>query len=171
MEITQNSWLHIQNLFNNTFKNAFYYSLATVSADGTPHVAPIGSLILKDIGKGFYFEEYMSTTPKNLKENNKVCIMAVNKNKWNLLKFFVTGKFIEPAAVRLIGKVGEKREASTDEINTLLHRVKKYRFFKGHKLLWSRLRYVRDIDFDSFEPIRIGNLTKGQWDTMKKEDT
>jgi hypothetical protein len=35
--------------------------------------------------------------------------------------------------------------------------------FKGHDLLWSRLKYVRDVTFDSFEPVHAGLMTRGLW--------
>ena len=60
-----------------------------------------------------------------------------------------------------MGTAGERREATPRELELFHNRVKNYRMFKGYKMLWSRLRYVREIHFDAYEPIRIGALTRG----------
>lgn len=42
-------------------------------------------------------------------------------------------------------------------------RVRKYRIFKCHDLLWGGLRYVREISFHAYEPVLIGTLTRRSW--------
>lgn len=163
MELTIQRWDSIGKIFRDAFKSSFHYSIATVNEDGSPHVTPIGSLILLSDRRGFYFEEYVSTLSRNLKRDKRVCVMAVNTGKWALIKSFFLGRFIAPPGVRLMGTAGELREAIPEELARFRKRVRKYRLFKGHDLLWSRLRYVREISFHAYEPVRIGTLTRQAW--------
>jgi len=160
MELGEKQWDQIRKIFQQAFNSSFHFAIATVNKDGSPHVTPIGSLILQDDLKGFYFEEYVSNLSQNLQYNKRVCVMAVNTGKWAMLKSFFLGKFLAPLGVRLMGTVTERREATPREIELFHKRVKNYRMFKGYKRLWSRLKYVREIHFDAYEPVRIGALTR-----------
>ena len=153
----------MKKIFKDAFNSSFHFSIATVNKDGAPHVTPIGSVFLLDYPKAFYFEEYASNLSRNLQHQKRVCVMAVNSSKWSLIKSFFLGKFLVPPGVRLMGTASERREATTREIELFRNRVKKYRMFKGYDLLWSRLRHVREIHFDAYEPIRIGALTRDVW--------
>jgi hypothetical protein len=164
MELTIQRWDAMRKIFQDTFRSSFHYSIATVNEDGSPHVTPIGSLILLGDRKGFYFEEYVNALSRNLKRDKRVCVMAVNTGKWAMIKSFFLGRFIGPPGVRLIGTAGKLRKATPEELALFRKRVRKYRMFKGHDLLWSRLRYVREISFHAYEPVRIGALTRRVWD-------
>ncbi len=160
MEITDAQWERIRKLFNNAFNSSFHYAIATVNPDGSPHVTPIGSLILRDNKTGFYFEEYVKNLSQNFKHDKRVCVMAVNSGKWFGWKSFFLGRFVSPPAVRLIGTVGERREATQEELKLFQKRVGMYKMFKAYDLLWKKLKYVRDIHFDSFEPVHAGVMTR-----------
>jgi hypothetical protein len=156
-------WNKIRKVFIDSFNSSFHYSIATVNENGSPHVTPIGSLFLGDDLKGFYFEEYVSALPGNLRHNKRVCVLAVNSSKFSLLKTLLFGKITAPPGVRLMGTASEKREATPQEINLFKKRFGKYRMFKGYDRLWGKLRYVREIHFDAFEPVRIGVMTRDLW--------
>ena len=162
MEIGRH-WNKIRKVFEDSFKSSFHYSIATVNEDGSPHVTPIGSLFLGDDQKGFYFEEYVSALAKNLRHNKRVCVLAVNSSKFSLLKTLLLGKMTTPPGVRLMGTVSEKREATPEEFALFKKRFGKYRMFKGYDKLWGKLRHVREIHFDAFEPVRIGTMTRDLW--------
>ena len=150
MEIGRH-WNKIRKVFKDSFNSSFHYSIATVGEDGSPHV------------NGFYFEEYVSALPENLRRNKRVCVLAVNSSKVSLLKTLLLGKMTAPPGVRLMGTASEKREATPQELNLFKKRFGKYRMFKGYDKLWGRLRYVREIHFDAFEPVRIGTMTRDLW--------
>lgn len=162
MELDSTTWTRIREIFRAAFKSSFHYSIATINDDGSPHVTPIGSLILRDDRTGFYFEEYPSGLSRNLKRDKRVCVMAVNTAKWPMIKSFFLGRFISPPGVRLMGTAGERREATPQEQAQFRARVRKYRMFKAHDLLWGGLKHVRDIRFHACEPIRIGALTRNR---------
>lgn len=163
MEIKDHHWEEIRRLFKSATKSTFYYSLATTKPDGSPHVAPIGSIILRDDKTGFYFERFSRNIPLNIKQNSRVCVMAVNAGKCFWLKSLVRGRFASPPGVRLLGRVEEKRKGTGQELAQWQKRVKIFKKFKGYDLLWKDLTDVRDIYFDGFEPIQAGVMTRHLW--------
>ena len=158
-----NDWHVIQELFVEAFKSSLHFAFATVNDDGSPHVTPIGALFLRDNMTGFYFEEYPTKMCENLKRNPRVCILAVNADKKYWSNSLVEGKFASPPAVRLMGVVGEARRAGREEISEWQKRFAFARDTKGYKLMWEQMETVRDITFDSFEPVNIGEMTRGSW--------
>jgi uncharacterized protein len=163
MPITDKQWKLSKRLFANAMRTSFHYAVATVGEDGSPHVTPIGSLMLRDNGKGYFFDGYLGTAARNLKSNNRVCILAVHSNKWLFLKSLFKGRFVSMPAVRLTGTVGERREATPEEMKLFQKRFGRYRIFKGYDLLWGRLRHVREITFDKALPVNIGVMSQGLW--------
>lgn len=169
MQITDAHWTRIRKMFSDSFRTSFHYAFATVGEDGTPRATPIGALILRPDKTGFYFEEYASGLRSNLEKNRRVCILAVKTSKWLLLKALFLGRFTEPPAVRLMGMVGERRQATGEELKPFRKRVAPYRMLRGHDMLWKNLKHVRDITFDSFEPVRIAGMTQGLWNEPERE--
>lgn len=168
MQLVEN-WDKIKQLFKQSFRSSFHFAIATVNEQGEPHVTPIGSLILGDVGQGVYFEEYPRQLPRNLERHKHVCVLAVNSNPWFWLKSLIRGRFSDPPAVRLYGVAGGIREATDKEIALLQRRVKKVSFTKGHALLWKNMSKVRDIKFSRMEPVLIGEMTRGTWSAFPHE--
>jgi uncharacterized protein len=162
MKIDEKNWKNLKKIFSRAIRTTGHFSFATTGKDGIPHVAPIGSLCLTDLYKGYYFEEYVSQTAKNFKVNDHVCVMAVNGSNLAFLKALIKGKAEEPFSIRLTGRVGEKREATEREKEKFLKLVKPFRWTRGYKLIWKDLRHVRDIQFETFEPVKIGSFTSEQ---------
>jgi len=158
MDINQN-WGMIQEFIQVAMKSSRHLSFATVTEEGRPHVTPIGSLILRDNCTGYYFEEYTKQMPDNFKNNQRISILAVNSGFLFWLKSIYSGSFTTHPGIRLHGKVGVRRPATEDEIAAWQDRVKGARKTKGYQLIWKNLKHVRDIEFDSFEPITAGKMT------------
>ena len=156
-------WDTIRNIFEEAFKSCTHFAVATVNEDGSPHVTPIGALILRDDRTGFYFDEYPSKMPENLKRNPRVCILAVNADKIFWAKSLMEGRFLSPPAVRLTGTVGELRDASEEEKEAWHKRIALAKGLKGYRTMWERMGRVRDIRFESFEPVDLGEMTSGLW--------
>ena len=162
MEISKH-WHTIQALFQQAFQSSLHYAIATVNEDGSPHVTPVGALILREDCIGFFFDEFLHSTSKNLERNKRVCVLAVNSDIAFWGKSLFDGKFDTPPAVRLMGTVGEKREATADEIATWHKRVEFTQGMRGFDILWKDMHTVRDIYFDSFEPVVTGEMTNDLW--------
>ena len=162
MEIN-NHWDEIRKIFEEAYKSCLHFAIATVNEDGSPHVTPIGALFLRADQTGFFFDEYPSKMPANLKRNPGVCILAVNADKIFWAKSLMEGKFTTPPAIRLIGTVGELREATSEDKEAWYKRIVLARGLKGYRLMWERMGRVRDIQFNSFEPVDLGKMTSGLW--------
>ena len=158
--ITPQSWRDIKVLFRQSLTSSMHFSIASVTAEGQPHVTPIGSLMLGKPGHAIYFEAFTSKMPQNFKSNQKVCVMAVNSSKWFWLKSLIKGQFATPPSVRLHGTAGIRREANTQEIARWQKQVNNLKWTKGHALMWSGMSAVREIQFDTLEPIKIGKMTR-----------
>jgi uncharacterized pyridoxamine 5'-phosphate oxidase family protein len=162
MEIGKH-WETIRAVFEEGYKSCVHFAVATVNEDGSPHVTPIGALILREDQTGFYFEENPTRMPLNLKRNPRVCILAVNADKLFWGKALLEGKFTSPPAVRLSGMVGDLRNATADEVALWQDKIAIAEGTKGYKLLWEKFAQVRDITFDSFDPVYVGEMTGGLW--------
>ncbi len=78
--------------------------------------------------------------------------------RWQMLRALLLGRASRPFGVRLHGTAGERREATPEERERFLRRVRRFRFLRGHGLLWGKLRTVRDVRFDAIEPVRVPPL-------------
>jgi len=156
-----NHWDEILKIFDEAYKSCFHYAVATVNPDGSPHITPIGGLFLRGDKTGFYFEEFPSRMPENLKLNPRICVMAINADKLFWGKALMDGKFPSPPGVRLLGTVGEAREGTPEEIGQWQKKVGFTRAMKGYKIMWEGMRHVRDIKFDGCEPIYLGAMMAG----------
>lgn len=162
MEIGKH-WKTIQTLFEEGYKSCLHFAVATVNEDGSPHVTPIGALILRDDQTGFYFEENPVRMPRNLMVNPRVCILALNADKLFWGNALINGEFSTPPAVRLSGIAGKLRQATTDEIALWQEKIALAKGTKGYQLLWHSFSHVRDIAFDAFEPVDVGAMTGELW--------
>lgn len=157
------NWNEVKRLFRDSFRSSFHYAVATVDEDGRPHVTPIGSLILGEPGTGFYLERFPRNLPRNLGNDDHVCILAVNSGRWFWLRSLVGGKFPRPPAVRLFGVAGALRPASEQEIALWRKRVRPVAFSRGHARMWRDMDMVREIRFTHMEPVHLGSMTHALW--------
>jgi len=156
----QTNWIEIKAHFNKSFRTNFHVSIASVDKDNNPTVTPIGSLFLNNNRTGFYFEKYPTKLPVNGQNNPNICVLAVNSNIWFWIKSLFIGEFKKYPAIRLYGRLGEKREATDIEIKRLNNRMKSTKGFKGNSYLWGKMEYVREISFTYAEKINLGEMTE-----------
>lgn len=152
----QDDWPEIRTFF----RGHSAYSIASVNADGSPHVSPIGSLFLRGDGTGFFLERFTTTLPVNLDRDPRVCVMATNMSVAFWFRSLARGAFRSHPGMRLMGLAGERRLATEDEAARFQRKVKSARLLRGHKLLWREFKYARDIRFERVEPVRLGAMTR-----------
>ena len=158
-----NHWETIRKLFDDVRNSSMHFAIATVNKDGSPYVTPIGSLFLRENKTGFFFDEFPVNLSKNIDHNSQVCILAVNSNPTFWQRSLFLGKFNTPPAIRLIGSIKERREGTEEEVAMWQNHVKNAQGTKGHTLMWKNMRNIRDIHFDSFEPVLCGEMTQELW--------
>ncbi len=162
MDIQEN-WKSIKGVFLRAARTSMSTAMATVNPDGSPHVSAIGSLILREPCRGFYFEEYPSRTKRNLNRDPRVSVMAVNAGKFFWLKALLMGRFSSPPGLRLYGVAGERRQATEEEKAMWLQRVRPMRGSRCYNILWRAMETVRDMRFENFEPLSCGPMTRNLW--------
>lgn len=154
--ITSEKWQTIRRNFRHGFATNLHVSIATVDAEGQPHVTPIGSFFLNwEDFSGFYFEIFTKNIPKNAATNPKVCIMAVNSGRWYWLKSMLLGKFETPPMTKIYGKLGERRPATPEEIERGNRRLGRMKILPGGKKLFGNMGFVREVHFYAFEEARL----------------
>ena len=153
-------WNKIRNHFNKSFSSNFHVSVASVDSENNPTVTPIGSMFLNDNQTGFYFEKFPSKLPKHAKENPNICLLGVNSGRLFWIKSLFNGTFTNFPAIKIYGKLGEKRKATEKEINRLNRRMKLTNGLKGNTYLWKKMEYIREIKFTKAEKINLGEMTK-----------
>ena len=158
MDILEN-WIEIRKHFNRSIRSNFYVSIASVDSNNQPAVTPVGTLFLNADQTGFYFEKYISKLPKAAKENNNICVLAVNSNTWFWIKSLFKARFKSYPALKLYGTLGEKREATEIEISRLNRRMKATKWTKGNKYLWADMSMVREVKIIKAEKVNIGKMT------------
>ncbi len=149
-------WLEIRRVF----ARSFYSSIATVDADGLPHVTPIGSMILlREPGRGFWFERFTTTMPRHLDQQSELCAMAVDTRLSLWGRALVTGRFPAAPGLRLAGTAGARRKATEREQALFQRRVRWARWTRGYDLLWREgFDTGREVTFDRVLPIRLGRM-------------
>ncbi len=158
MDLSSN-WDKIRLHFNKSFRSNFHVSIASVTSDNIPTVTPIGSLFLNNDQTGFYFEKYPTKLPMYSKINKKICVLAVNSNRWFWINSLFKGRFSSYPGIKLYGKLGEKRKATEIDIKRLNRRMKMTKGMKGHRYLWGSMTMVREIEFTKAEQINLGEMT------------
>ena len=156
----KSDWQVIRNHFNSSFRSNFHFAISSVDEKGMPTVTPIGSLFLNNIQTGFYFEKYPTKLPKHAEVNKNICVLAVNSNTLFWLKSLFKGRFRRYPAIKLYGELGMRREASDSEIKRLNRRMKATKGLRGNTYMWSEMKYVREVTFNSAEKINLGKMTE-----------
>ncbi len=153
-------WPTTREMFRRGFRSSFHYAIATVDQDGAPHVTPIGSVMLTEPGRGLFFDIFTSQLSQNLDRDPRVCVMAVDSGKRFWLATLARGRFGDHPALRLTGTAGSRRQATPEERQRWLRRVRPVRRLKGHPLLWGDLTHVRDLTVHAVLPVRVGSMTR-----------
>lgn len=152
-----------KNKIKPLFAKAMFTSVATVTEDGMPHVSPIGSVFLLNKDKGFYFEKFTKSIPKNSQHTPYATLMSVNVSKWFWFKSLFKGQFQTPPAIRLLVKLGELREGSDKEASTFKRKVSLFKRTKGYNLMWKDMSMIREFEIVDYKPVVIGKMTKEQF--------
>lgn len=160
MEQITHQWEHLKKEFTHCQKTSNgLVKIATVDAESNPNITPIGSLFLLSDNKGFFCNRFPVNLNNNIKNNNRVCVIALNNSKLFWLKSLYKGKFTDCPGLKLYGQVSRKRGITPVEKIKWEKMVRPFRWSKGYGILWKDMAYVSDILFDAFEYIKAGEMT------------
>lgn len=156
----QQAWPTIQHLLQNSSE----FTVASVRPDGSPHITPIGSIMLEPDCRGLYIEKFPTNLPKNLECNPRICVYA-NSISWVAwIRGLLAGHTDSPMGVRLYGTAGPRRPLTPRELELFHRKVRFAKWTKGYEVLWAEFTHARDITFDHYEPILAGTFTRGHWE-------
>lgn len=163
--LTDDLWTAVREVVGRAKQSTMHCAIASIAADGAPHITPIGTIFLRDDRTGFYFDQYTSALARNVDRDARVCVMAVDTGRLFWLRSLLVGRFPAPPAVRLYGTVSALRPATSPELEQVRQSVRATQWLKGGKMLWSGFSHVRDIAFTGFRPVRypvmMGHLWQG----------
>ena len=131
---------------------------ATADEAGTPNITPIGSLFLGEDCSGVFCNHFPVTLNRNIEENNRVCVIALNNSNGTWLKALFKGRFSKCPGIKLYGRISPKRELTPKEQSRWQQVIRPMRFFKGYDLIWKDIRQGSDIVFDAFEYLKLGQM-------------
>ncbi|MFX0579526.1 pyridoxamine 5'-phosphate oxidase family protein [Nocardia nepalensis] len=157
-------WDEIRAVVARGKRSSGHFAIASVDADGAPHVTPVGTVFLRDDQTGFYFDQYTSALARNVDADPRVCVMAVDTGFLFWFRSLFLGRFIAAPGVRLYGTVGALRPATPSELEQVRRSVRITQWLKGGKLLWSNFSHVRDITFTDFRPVRYPVMMSHLWE-------
>lgn len=133
--------------------------IASVDEDNCPTMTPIGSLFLGENGQAFFCNRFPENLNRNMKTNNRVCVIAMNGSKWFWMKSLFKGRFAGCPGIKLYGRISPGRKITDAEKEQWEKVVKPYRWMKGYDLLWKDMAHASDIRFETFEYLKVGKMT------------
>lgn len=159
MDIDKELWNQLKPLAGKVFGSSLHFAMATINSDGTPHVTPIGSLILTNPGEAYFFEVLARQLPRNLDRGSPIAVLGVISSLRLWVPSFVAGRFRSPPAFRLLGVAGERRPSTPEEKARWRRKVRFLRWTRGYDVLWANVDTVRELRFHELLPVSIGPMT------------
>jgi hypothetical protein len=160
--IDETQWAEVRRVFNRSIASSLHCSIASLGAEGQPLVTPIGSILLAAPGHACYFELFSTGLGRRIAADPRVSLLAVNSARSAWLRALFRARFSERPAVRLVGTASPERRLATGvEIARFRKRIAPVARLRGARLLWSQLKWVRDVQVERIDAIHIGALTAG----------
>lgn len=160
MTITEADWSRARRTVRRAVRTSLHCGIASTDPDGSPHVTPIGSVLLGDIGSALYFDVFNRRLAANIAGDARVTILAVDSGRWMWARSLLAGTFVAPPGIRLTGTVGPARPSTPEEVRHLQRRLGPLLRTPGGRKLWGSLPRVRDVTVDSVDLLSIGAMTR-----------
>jgi len=156
MKITEDKWKEIVKYFSGMKQTSM---IGSVNSMGQPNVTPIGSLVLRDDHSGYYFDLFTKGLSENLDQNSNVCVLFAQTGGLFWFQSLLANQCKKPSGIKLIGSAGNRRKASTEEIEMLRNKTKYLKMLKGYHTIFGNLSYIRDIAFTDYFMLNTGKMT------------
>lgn len=144
------------------WRSAPFGAFASLAADGSPQVTPIGSVYLHPTEpRGYYHPVLSQRLRKNLADQSRFELLFVDGRIWNWGLSIVRGRMDQPLAVRVAGHaLGERRALTAQEAERWERRMRFVRWTRGYELLWKDVRFVQELAFDRLVAVRFGAMSR-----------
>jgi uncharacterized protein len=160
MDITEEQWRAAARVVRRSIRTSMHCSIASRNPDGSPHVTPIGSVLLNGVGSAMYFDMFNRRLAANIDEDPRVTILAVDSSRGLWLKSLIKGEFVSPPGIRLVGTVGAPRNSTPAEVARFHRVIGPLLRTPGGKSLWATLPRVRDVEVQEIGALSIGSMTR-----------
>ncbi|GAB10858.1 pyridoxamine 5'-phosphate oxidase-related protein [Gordonia araii NBRC 100433] len=157
--ITDAQWAQACLVVRRAVRSSLCCSIASTNPDGSPHVTPIGSVMLGDPGTAIYFEAFNKRLAANVDRDPNIAILAVDSRQRLWLPALMRGRFSATPGLRLLGRVAPVRAGTSDEIERFRRVVGPLLRTRGGAALWGSLDTVRDVEIDRIQPLDLGPMT------------
>jgi hypothetical protein len=160
-------WRTAKAVVRRTRNSSLHCAIASIDADGWPHVTPIGSVMLGDPGQAVYLDVFNVALGRNLDRNPHCAILAVDSRRLTWARALLEGRFDVPPGVRLVGTVSPARAATSAEVERFQRVVRLAMHTKGGRRLWgnpARLQ-AREVSVTGVVPVRVPSMTAHLWPT------
>jgi hypothetical protein len=163
-------WAQVRHTVARSRTSTLHCAIASINADGSPHVTPIGSVALGRPGEAYYLDVFNVSLGRNLDRDPRCEVMAVDSHLSTWLGALLGGRFTSPQGVRLIGTAGPARPATDAEVERFRRAVRPALLTRGGRALWGRSdRYrARDLAFHAVVPVRVPRMTAHLWPTATR---
>lgn len=85
-------WQLARRTIRRGIKSSLHCAIATVDPDGTPHVTPIGSVMLTGPGEGIYFDIYATHLSRSLDHDARIAVLALDSGRRFWLRSLIAGR-------------------------------------------------------------------------------
>ncbi|MCA0158662.1 pyridoxamine 5'-phosphate oxidase family protein [Tsukamurella sp. M9C] len=154
-------WAAARTTVRRAVRSSLHCAVASRNPDGSPHVTPIGSILLdREARSGIYFDVFNARLARNLALDPRVTVLAVDSGPLRWLRALLRGRFEQSPGVQLVGTAGPARPALPEEIARFRRVVGPLGRTPGGRAFWADLSRVRDLRFDDARPVRLGSMTR-----------
>jgi len=163
------TWQQVRATLRRAQSSSLHCAIASIGADGQPHVTPIGSVMLGEPGHGVYLDVLNVELGRNIDRDPRITVMAVDSGRRTWLSALLRGRFDTPPGVRLLGTAGPARPLTGSERDRFRRRVRFALRTKGGAQLWGRdgNYSARDLVITEVVPVRIPRMTTDLWPTSE----
>lgn len=157
--ISEEQWSSARQIVRRAAGSSMHCSIASVNADGSPHVTPIGSLMLGSRGAATYLDVFNTRLAANVDRDPNVAIIAVDSRQTMWLRSLLGGRFVVPPGIRLIGTVGAARPVTDEEIEKFYRFIGPLRRTRGGRAVWGSIDQARDVEVTRVQGLNMGPMT------------
>jgi len=112
-----------------------------------------------DEPRGYFHPIFAARLRKALATDQRFELLFLDLSATRWLPALIRGRFERMVAARLRGRaVGPRRAATAEEVARWNEQVSPVRWTRGHQLLWSDVRFVQELEFDTLVPVRFGAM-------------
>jgi hypothetical protein len=161
VNMSEQTWTTTRRIVRNSARTSLHCTITSTNADGSAHATPIGSVILTEPGRGYYFDIFNRQLSRNLDRDPRATILAVDSSKYLWSRSLLRGRFLRPPGVRLTTTISPCRRATPEEVARWHHFVGPLLHTRGGRLLWGfTCANVRDITVNDVVAINLGPMTR-----------